>query len=128
MLWNKTQVIEYINKGKEWQRYIVCKEESKEWRTLAQNRTWWKLLTAIWVHKYWDTEDAKKYTLIFMFWHKENKYKWRTIYIPNETSTKALSKEKAIKYLDFLIEYCKEEKVPVVITPREIQDLYNYYQ
>ena len=72
-------------------------------------------------------EDAKKYTLVFTFWFEKVNHQWETVIMPTKTSTAKLTKVEAIKYIDFLIDYCKENNIWVVITPREISSLYDSY-
>ena len=127
MKWTAEQIIDFVQNWKEEQEYICEKTTTKEGRTLAQNRTWSKILTAIWQHKYWDLAQAKKITLIYKFWYETQEYEWETVYIPNYTSTAALSKKEGIEYLTFLIDYCKDEEIPVQITPREINSLYESF-
>ena len=127
MKWTKEVIQEYMDNWKEEQEYICEKTTTKAGRSLAQNRTWSKILTAIWQHKYWTLAQAKKITLIYKFWYETQEYEWETVYIPNHASTAALSKVEGIEYLTFLIDYCKDEKVPVQITSREIDSLYNSF-
>ena len=127
MKWTKEVINEYMDNGKPEQEYICERTTTKAGRTLAQNRTWSKILTAIWQHKYWDLKKAKKITLIYCFWYLTHEYMWKTIFIPKETSTAELSKPDWIEYLTFLIDYCKDEKIAVQITPREITSLYDSF-
>ena len=80
MKWNKEKIQQYIDKWKEEQEYICEKTTTKAGRTLAQNRTWSKILTAVWIHKYWDLAEAKKITLIYKFGFETQEYKWETIF------------------------------------------------
>jgi len=127
MKWNKDKIIDYLNKWKEDQVYICAKEESKQWRTIAQNSTLHKIIEAIRQFKYWSMEDAKKYTLVFTFWFEQVEYQWETILVPKHTSTAKLTKVEWIKYIDFLIDYCKENNIWVQITSREIDSLYESF-
>lgn len=121
---NKEVINNYM---KDNQVYICVKEESKEGRTIQQNATLHKIIEAIRQFKSWSMEDAKKYTLVFTFWYESVEYMWEVILVPQHTSTAKLKKVEAIKYIDFLIEYCKENDIWVVITPREITSLYESF-
>jgi len=125
--WKAEKIIGYVGKGKKEQEYICAKVESKEWRTIAQNATLHKIIGEIRQFNWRSMEDAKKYTLIYCFSYFVHEYKWEKILVPNHVETKKLDKYEAIKYIDFLIDYCKENKIWVVITSAEVQSLYQSY-
>lgn len=121
------QVLEYLDKQKETQEIIVLisKKETQEMRTLAQNRTFWKIFKGIWDKLGYTKETVRTNILTALFWTYECKMFWEVHLVPNKTSTTELSKEEAIQVIDWALEYAKKIDAGIEITPREIQSLYD---
>ncbi len=124
MKWNKEKIIEYM---KDDQEYICCKVESKEGRTIAQNRTYWKIFTGIGQKLWYSKEETKLNILTALFWTYEIKMFWEVHKIPHKTSTTQLSKDEAIHLIDSSLAYAKKIGAWIKIEPREITSLYNTY-
>ena len=127
MKWNAIKVMEYIDKGKEDQVYICVKEESKEGRTIAQNRTWYKLFNWISTHLWYNIEEVKSFLLAGTFGTHKMKLNTEEIEVPNESRTSNLTKEQWIFFIDTILKFVKLKDIPVEITPREISSLYDSY-
>ena len=127
MIWNKEQIIEFVNNWKEEQIYICEKKESKPWRTLAQNRTFWKIFKGIWDKLWYSKEIVKTNILTALFWTYQVQMFWKVHLIANKSSTTELSKEEWIQVIDWALEYAKKINAWIEITPRDIQNLYESY-
>ena len=133
IIWSPDKVFEeiwnYFNDLKEEQEIIVIisKKENSTTRTLSQNKTFWKLFTDIWNHLWETKEDIKDMLLWGVFWTREVKV-WRiTREVNIEKHTHKLTKEQWIKFIDTTLAFCKKYDLPITVTPRELQDLYNSY-
>lgn len=124
---NAIEVMNYLDKWKEGQIYICVKEESKEWRTLAQNRTYWKIFKGIGDKLWYSKEVVRTNILTALFWTYEVKMFWEVHLVPNKTSTTELSKDEAKQVIDASLEYAKKIDAGIEITPREVQSLYESY-
>jgi len=127
MKWTKQIIQQYIDKGKQDQVYICVKEENKEWRTIAQNRTWYKLFNWISTHLWYNIEEVKSFLLAGTFGTHKMKLNTEEIEVPNESRTSKLTKEQWIFFIDTILKFVKLKDIPVEITPREIQSLYDSY-
>jgi len=123
------QLTEYVNKNKHKDKLVahISNKETKEMRTLAQNRTWYKLFW--WISKFlWnDIQEVKIYFMIWCFWSKKLKLSQIIMEIPITSETKKLTKEQGIFLIDTLLTFVKYKNIPIEITPREIQSLYDSY-
>jgi len=127
MKWNKTKIIDYLNKWKEGQEYICDKIESKAGRTRQQEKTYYKLINAISTHLWYNTEETKIFLLAGTFGTHKMKLHKEEIEVPNESRTSSLTKEQAIFFIDTILAFVKIKDIPVKITPREVQSLYDSY-
>jgi hypothetical protein len=107
--------------------WVYEKKESKLWRSLAQNRTYWKIFKWIWDKLGYKKETVRTNILTALFWTYECKMFWIIHLVPNKTSTTELDREEAIKVIDASLAYAKKIDAWIEITPKEIQDLYNNY-
>jgi len=119
--------MEYIDKGKEDQVYICVKKESKEWRTIQQNRTWYKLFNSISSHLWYNVDEVKMFLLAGTFGTHKMKLNTEEIEVPNENKTSKLTKEQWIFFIDTILQFVKLKDIPVEITSAETQNLYNSY-
>jgi len=126
MIGNKEKVLEYLEKDK-WSIYIIEKHTTKAGRTLAQNRTFYKIFKGIWDKLWYSKETVKKNILTALFWTYECKMFWKIHLIPNKLSTTELSKEEAIELITGALEYAKKIDAGIEIIPREVNDLYNSF-
>jgi len=107
--------------------YFFDKLDSKGKRTLAQNRTLYKILNAISKHLWNPIQEVKIYMLSWCFWTHKIKLSKTEIEVPNISETSSLTKEQWIFFIDTLLAFAKIKNVPVDITPRDIQNLYDSY-
>jgi len=115
--WNKDKLV-----------VLISEKETKEIRTLAQNRTWYKLFTWIANHLGNDKQEVKIYFMIWCFWSKKLRLSQNVMEIPIISETHKLSKEQWIFLIDTLLTFVKLKNIPIEITPREIKNLYDSYK
>lgn len=106
---------------------VISDRQTKEIRTLSQNRTWYELFW--WIAKYlWnDIQEVKIYFMIWCFGSKKLKLSKNEMEIPIISETHKLTKEQWIFLIDTLLTFVKIKDIPIKITPREIQNLYESY-
>ena len=121
------EVIAFLLTQEDNIEWIYEKKESKAWRSLAQNRTYWKIFKAIWDKLWYKKETVRTNILTALFWTYECRMFWEIHLVPNKTSTTELDKEEAIQVIDWALWYAQKIWAWIEITPREIQDLYNNY-
>ena len=119
--------MEYIDKGKEWQIYICVKEESKEGRTLQQNKTFWKIFKGIGDKLWYSKEVVRTNILTALFWTYEVTMFWSTHLIANKSSTATLTKEEWIQVIDWALAYATKIDAWITITSAEVDSLYKSY-
>jgi hypothetical protein len=124
------QVCEYLENQKEDEilSVYIWKAKSKESRTLAQNRTFYKLFTDIWNHIWYTKEEVKEFMLWWVFWTKTVKHWPFTKEINIENHTHLLSKEQWIFFIESILEFCKTNDIPITITSREIESLFDSFK
>ena len=108
--------------------YFFEKADTKEKRTLAQNRTLYKILNAISKHLWNPVQEVKIYMLSWCFWTHKIKLSKSEIEVPDISKTSELTKEQWIFFIDTILTFAKIKDVPIEITPREIESLYNSYK
>ena len=124
---NTLELIEYLQTQKEDIEWVVNKKKTKAWRTLQQNKTYWKIFKGIWDKLWYSKEVVRTNILTALFWTYEVQMFWSTHLIPNKSSTTELDKQEAIQLIDGALEYAKKIDAWIEITSREVQDLYNTY-
>ena len=131
--WNKFTILwelsRKLKKDKLTKQFVclISTKETKEIRTLQQNRTFYKLFTDIWNHLWEKKDDVHDMMLWWVFWTKEVTI-WRiTREVNIEKHTSKLDKEKGIKFIDTILLFCKKYNMPITVTPRELQSLYDSY-
>lgn len=124
MKWNKEKITNYM---KDNQVYICVKEESKEGRTLQQNRTWYKLFNWISSHLWYNTDEVKSFLLAGTFGTHKMKLNTEEIEVPNESRTSMLTKEQGIFFIETILAFVKMKDIPINITPIEVQSLYDSF-
>ena len=127
MQWTKVEILEYLNKWKEDQIYIIDKKESKTWRTRRQEKTYYKILNAIANHLGYNIEEVKIYMLSWCFGTHPLKLSKEYMKIPNISRTSELTKTQWIFFIDTLLQFVEIKGVPVTITSAEVQNLYESY-
>ena len=123
------QISNYIdnNYGEKKLIAYIWVKETKEVRTLAQNNTWYKLFWGISKHLGVPVDEVKIYFMIWCFGSKKITLSKNTMDIPIIYQTHLLTKEQGIFLIDILISFVKIKNIPITITPREIQSLYDSY-
>lgn len=121
------ELIEFLQKQKHNQEWIIQKTNSKKWRTLAQNKTFWKLFKDVGNHLWESKDDVHDMMLWWVFWTKEVTIWILTKEVLIEKHTSKLTKEKGIKFIDTMLAFCKKYNLPITITSREIESLYKSY-
>ena len=121
-----TEHLESLNPEKSYICYIEEKE-SKESRTLAQNRTYYKILTAISKHLWYSLQEVKIYLLSGCFWTHKLKLSKTEIEVPNISQTSMLTKEQWIFFIDTILTFAKLKNVPIEIESAEVKSLYDSY-
>lgn len=123
------KICNYLDKYTKSENIIVyiSEKETKEIRTLGQNNTFWKIFTEIWNHLWYSKEEIHD----IMLWWVFGTYTVELWFIKkemlNKPKTSKLNKEEWIKFIDEMIWFCKKHNIPIEITPREIQSLYESY-
>lgn len=123
------KVCEYLDKQKEDKEIIVviANKDTKKIRSLSQNNTFWKLFTEIWNHLWYKKEEIHDILLGWVFGTYEITIWPVNKQMLNKPKTSELTKEEWIHFIDSILEFCKTHNIPVEITPREIQSLYNSF-
>jgi hypothetical protein len=101
--------------------------DSKEKRTKAQNNWFYMLLSWISKHLGQPLQEVKIYLLSWCFGTHKLKLSKKEIEIPNISRTSDLTKENAIFFIDVILQFCKAKNIPITITPRQVQSLYDSY-
>lgn len=109
------------------QFYFFETADTKEKRNLVQNATFYRCLDIISKHTWDELEELKLKTLVKLFWFKQMKWGWETIPVPNVAKTSSLTKEQASQFIDALIKIAKFLWLGEIITPRQVQSLYDSY-
>lgn len=124
-----TQVCEYLESLKQNEEIIVWinKKENRETRSLSQSRTFRLLFTGIWNHLWYSKEEIHDIMLWWVFGTYEVVLWPITKQMLNKPKTSELSKEEWIHFITSIIEFCKKENIPVEITSRDIQSLYDSF-
>ena len=107
--------------------YFFEKADTKEKRSLAQNRTLYKILNAISKHLWNPVQEVKIYMLSWCFWTHKIKLSKTEIEVPNISQTSELTKEQWIFFIDTILAFARIKDVPIEITSRDIQNLYDSY-
>jgi len=108
--------------------YFFKDTDTKEKRTLAQNRVFYRLFNWISKHLWYDTQEVKIYMLSGCFWTHKIKLSKTEMDIPNISHTSDLTKEQWIFFIETILTFVKMKNVPIEITPREIQSLFDSYE
>lgn len=128
MIWTKETLLPILESAEEELLWILEKKETKAGRTLAQNRTYWKIFKGIGDKLGYPKEVVKRNILIALFWTYECQMFWEVHLIPNKSSTTELDKTEAIQVIDWALEYAKKIDAGITITPKEITSLYESYK
>lgn len=123
----KIEIIDYLKRQKDNQEWIIQKIESKQWRTLTQNCTYYMIFWAIWNKLWYDKEVVKRNILTALFWTYECTMFWDIHLVPNKLRTRDLDKKEAIRLIDSSLEYAKKIWAWIEITGAEIRSLYDSY-
>lgn len=123
---NITEHLESLNPEKTYICYIEEKE-SKESKTRQQEKTYYKILTAISKHLWYDMQEVKIYLLSGCFWTHKLKLSKTEIEVPNISQTSMLTKEQWIFFIDTILTFAKLKNVPIEITSAEMQNLFDSY-
>ena len=124
MKWNKEKITNYM---KDNQVYICVKEESKEWRTIQQNKVFYRLFNWISSHLWYNTDEVKSFLLAGTFGTHKMKLNTEEIEVPNESRTSQLTKEQGIFFIETILAFVKLKDIPIQITPIEVQSLYDSF-
>ena len=108
--------------------YFFKDADTKEKRTLSQNRVFYRLFNWISKHLWYETQEVKIYMLSGCFWTHKIKLSKTEMDIPNISHTSDLTKEQWIFFIETILTFVKMKNVPIEITPREIQSLYDSYE
>ena len=127
MIWTKQQILEKLEKANDDELWILDKKETKIWKTRQQEKTYYKILNAIANHLGYNIQEVKIYILSWCFGTHPLKLSKEYMEIPNISKTSELTKEQGIFFIDTLLQFVKIKDVPVVITSREVQNLYETY-
>lgn len=122
------EVIEFLETQSKDVDWVIQKKETKQGRSLAQNRTWYKLFWAISKHLWYNVQEVKIYMLSWCFWTKKLKMSKEEIEVPVISNTSDLTKEQWIFFIDTIIAFAKIKNVPVEITSEEVRNLYDSYK
>ena len=127
MIWNKEEIIKFLETKKEDERWFIDKEKNKSSHTRQQQKTWYKLFNWISTHLWYNTEEVKSFLLAWTFGTHTMQLNTEEIQVPNESRTSQLTKEQWIFFIDTILAFVKLKDIPVEITPREISSLYDSY-
>lgn len=121
MILTKKQLIEqYLVFRNDTDEFLIYEEIStKEQRSKAQNRTFYKCFTEIGCKIWYSKETIKQNCLKALFWIEKTKF-WGIVYENAiKPSTKLLTREEAILLIDSLIEFWKKLWLWEIIQSRE---------
>lgn len=127
MQWTHEDIMIYMDKYPDDQIYIIHKKESKPWRTLQQNNTFYKLFTDIGNHLWEDKDDVHDMMLWWTFWTREVTIWKIKKEVLIEKHTSKLDKEQGTRFIKTILAFCEKYDLPITVTSREIQSLYNTY-
>ncbi len=127
MKWTKEVIQDYMDNWKEEQEYIIEKATTKPWRSLQQNKTFWKIFKGIGDKLWYSKEVVRTNILTAIFWTYETQMFWETHLIANKTSTATLTKEEWIQVIDWALAYAKKIDAGIEITSAEVDSLYKSY-
>lgn len=106
---------------------LISSKETKEMRTIQQNKTFYKLFTDIGNHLWESKEDVHDMMLWGIFWTRSVTI-WRiTKEINVEKHTSKLTKDQGIHFIDTMLAFVKKYDMPITVTSREIDSLYESY-
>lgn len=128
MIWSKQDIEKYLVFADDTKEYYL--EEiplSKEWRTLLQNNSFYRCFDVIGKKMWLSSETVKQNCLKALFWVEKVKFWWAYYENALKPNTSKLTKEEAILLLDTLIEFGRKLWCGDIITPRELQSLYDSY-
>lgn len=131
--WNPIKVMWEIKNYFIWKKsdknfhVLISTKETKEMKTRQQEKTYYKILTWISKHLWYKLQEVKIYVLSWCFWTHRLKLFDEEIEVPNISETRWFSKEQAIFFIDTLLQFVKDKNIPVEITPKEVQSLYDSY-
>ena len=106
---------------------FIDKEKNKSSKTREQEKTWYKLFNWISTHLWYNTEEVKSFLLAGTFGTHKMKLNKEEIEVPNESRTSTLTKEQWIFFIETILVFVKAKDIPVQITSREIDSLYNSF-
>ena len=112
---------------KEEQEYIIEKSTTKPWRSLQQNKTFWKIFKGIGDKLWYSKEVVRTNILTALFWTYEVQMFWSTHLIANKSSTATLTKEEWIQVIDWALAYATKIDAWITITSIEVQSLYDSF-
>ena len=107
--------------------WIYEKKKSKPGRSLQQNKTFWKIFKGIGGKLWYSKEVVRTNILTALFWTYEVQMFWSTHLIANKSSTATLTKEEWIQVIDWALAYATKIDAWIVITPIEVQSLYDSF-
>lgn len=131
--WNAVEVYievwKFLEKNEHKQIHcFISTKETKEIRTLAQNRTFYKLFTDIGNHLWETPEDIKEILLKWIFWV-------RVIKMWNFESEQAIEKHtskldivQGKEFIDKTLAFVKKYNMPITIESKELKSLYDSYK
>ena len=128
MLYTKEEIEkDLVFRDKEDKFYYEEWKDTKEQRTKAQNNTFYRCFDIISKKMGVSPEEVKMNCLKALFWITTSKFWGVTYENAIKPRTSELNKEEAILLIDSLIEFWKKLGCWVIVTPRELQELfYNY--
>lgn len=127
MIWNKQEIIDFLDTQKEDALFFIDKEESRASKTRQQEKTYYKLMTDISKHLWYNVDEVKMYLLSWCFWTKKLKLSKTEIEIPVISRTRDFTKEQWIFFIDTLLKFIELKKIPITLTTQDVKNLYDNY-
>ena len=127
MIWNKEEILNFLENKKDDIRWFIDKEKNKSSHTRQQQKTFWKIFKAIGDKLWYSKEVVRTNILTALFWTYEVTMFWSTHLIANKSSTATLTKEEWIQVIDWALAYATKIDAWIQITSREIDSLYESF-
>jgi len=124
---NKQDIIKMLTFREDSDVFIIFELPlTSNQRTLSQNNAFYRLFSEIGKKLGYTTEETKQALLKWVFWTKELKMWWMQYEIAIQWSTKDLNKEQATLLIERGVAFGKKLWCGEIITPRELQTLFDY--
>jgi hypothetical protein len=127
MIWIKKDILLFLEDKNESKIFEIKEKREKSIRSIRQNDTFYKLFTEIWKHLWYNKDEMHDILLWWVFGTYDIEIWPIKRQMLNKPETSKLTKEEWTLFITAIIEFCKKHNIPVEITSRELESLYNTY-